>query len=113
MAFLDLEGLQRFYQGLKARFATKQTAFSVLPASGWQGSGPYTNTVAVEGILEDDDDTTVDVHITSDLTTDEKQAAADAWLLINNIQTQDGAIVAECLSEAPSVDIPIKIVVVR
>lgn len=111
MSFLDANGLQRFYDGLKARFATQQTMTSVLPASGWNGSGPYTNTVSVNGILGTDTPI-VDVYI-SGQTANKKQQLADAWALINNIQTQNGAIVAECLSSAPSIDIPIKMMVVK
>ena len=51
MAYLDKDGLQAFYTGLKAKFATNTDYEVAFPASGWSNSLPYSQTVNVPGLL--------------------------------------------------------------
>lgn len=82
-----------------------------LPASGWEGSGPYTQTVAVSGVLSTDDPI-ADV----DMSAATVETAADiqaAWTQVDRIDTADGAVTAVCFAAKPAVDLSVRIMGVR
>lgn len=84
-------------------------ATSTLPASGWSGSAPYTQTISVEGVLATDDPF-VDVYLEG---VSDGTAILEAWMLVGRLSTADGSITAYCYEEVPTVDIPIILKVVR
>jgi len=83
---------------------------AALSVAGWLGSGPYTQTVTVEGILQDDKPK-VDIIPTGD--DDADRAMIEAWGLVSYISTADGTITAKCLDDVPTVDIYVQMEVIR
>ena len=92
--------------------ATTASYTVTLAASSWvdQGNPPYTQTVNVQGILSTDYPF-VDVVLSSTASTAIDQL--DAFSCISKIETNNGSITATCLSYKPSIDLPIKLKVVR
>lgn len=89
----------------------KRKAFSVdVPVSGWTGEGPYTQTVAVDGILSNDKP-----HIC--LVPDDNANIAveqeEAWGCVSRGVTADGYITFTCYEDKPEVNIPLQIEVNR
>lgn len=90
----------------KAETASYKTT---LPASGWSGSAPFTQSVAVAGILSSDEPF-VDVFLEG---VSDGTAILEAWSAVGRISAADDTITAYCYEEAPTVDIPIILKVVR
>lgn len=92
--------------------ATTASYTVTLAALAWvdQGNSPYTQTVNVQGILSTDYPF-VDVVLSSTASTAIEQL--DAFSCISKIETNNGSITATCLSYKPSIDLPIKLKVVR
>lgn len=101
--------LQAVYDGIEKVNVIERSA--TLLASGWSADAPYTQTVAVDGILGSDA-AFVDVDLTAALTADEMTATNDAWGAVLKATAGTGNI-AVVFSAVPEVDIPIKIKVVR
>lgn len=78
--------------------------------TSWSGSGPYTQNVAVSGILSTDNPI-VDVVLSSNTTTSKN--IVSAWANVSRIVTNDGSITVYCYDNAPTVNIPIQLKVVR
>ena len=88
------------------------TEFSgTLLASGWSGSGPYSQTISAPGVLGADKPM-VDVDLTSAEDEDVLLALNDAWGLILKAAPESG-YVRFLFSQLPDMDIPVKIRVVR
>lgn len=83
---------------------------ATLSVSDWTSSAPYTQTVSVDGILLSDTPIS-DVTLSTDTNT--AIAQMEAWSCISNIVTSNGSITAVCFEEKPTIDIPIKLKVVR
>jgi hypothetical protein len=79
---------------------------ATLTASGWSGSGPYTQTVSgLTGItVETNPDT--DIAFSGAAATD--TARLDNWQYVDRIVTGTGTITATCYREKPAVDLPIR-----
>lgn len=88
--------------------ATRLTA--TLPVAGWTGTGPYTQTVAVSGILATDTPT-VDVVLSDVAAT--AQAQLEAYGFLGRVTTGGNAITATCYEEAPTFDLTLSLLVVR
>lgn len=88
------------------RFLTTAT----ITASAWQGTGPYSNGIAVAGIMESDTP-----HVTPvrnwDLPT--ANILTEEWQKISYAMSADSQIVFICLEDKPTIDIPIQIEVMR
>ena len=82
---------------------------TTLPASGWSGSAPFTQTVSVSGIYEADEPF-VDVYLEG---VSDGTAILEAWMCVGRVSTANGSITAYCYEEKPEVDIPIILKVVR
>ncbi len=95
---------------LKADAVVARSFAATLPATGWQGDGPYTRTVAVAGILATDTPI-VDIVLSDD--PDTAKSELEAWGLIGKIETSAGAITATCYGDAPAVALNLQIKVVR
>lgn len=88
---------------------TRQTYTATL-GTGWTGSGPYTQAVAVSGILASDMP-----HIMPVYSTDNAMAIAqkEAWNCVSKGEATANAVVFTCFEERPQAEIPIQIEVIR
>lgn len=100
--------LQSVYDGVEKVNVTEYSA--TLTVAGWSGSGPYTQEVAVNGILGSDTPF-VDVDMSGLSTLDDMSDARDAFGLILKGVCGAGKITFTA-SEKPETAIPIKIKVV-
>lgn len=82
---------------------------TTLPASGWSGSAPFTQSVSVSGIYEVDEPF-VDVYLEG---VSDGTAILEAWMCVGRVSTANGSITAYCYEEKPATDIPIILKVVR
>lgn len=86
-------------------------AFVTLTLNDWDGkAAPYTQTIGVEGILETDNPHVFPVY---DTDLDARKAQREAWALVGNGKTTDGAITFTCDEEKPAVAIPLQMEVNR
>ena len=104
---LNAENLNDFEKRVNDAFvyATPAEKIFTLPASGWSGSGPYTQTVVVDGMLRTDTPV-ADADIAT-------VAQADCWGLVNEIITADGSITAKCLEEKPTENLTVRLLILR
>lgn len=97
---------------LNSKATTAQYTATLL-AANWadvSGNAPFTQTVNVQGILSTDSPF-VDVVLSS--TTETAINQIDAFSCISKIETSDGSLTATCFSYKPSIDVPIKLKVLR
>lgn len=87
------------------------TAFytSTLLANGWSSSAPYTQTIAVNGILANDTPF-VDVYLES---VSNGADVIEAWAVVSRVSTANNSVTAHCYEEKPTINIPIILKVVR
>ncbi len=88
---------------------TRQTYTATL-GTGWTGSGPYTQTVAVSGILASDMPHVVPVYDADNTTA---QAQREAWGCVSRGVAAAGGIQFTCFEDKPETAIPIQIEVMR
>lgn len=88
----------------------KRRTFTATVGTGWTGSGPYTQAVAVSGILASDMP-----HITPVYSTDNATAIAqkEAWNCVSKAEAAAGGIKFTCFEDKPLAEIPIQIEVMR
>ena len=88
----------------------KRKTFTATVGTGWTGSGPYTQAVAVSGILASDMP-----HIMPVYSTDNAMAIAqkEAWNCVSKGEATANAVVFTCFEERPQAEIPIQIEVIR
>ena len=90
--------------------AVTQTYKGTFLASGWSNGVPFTQEIAVDGILSTDYPF-VDIDL-SDVV--DAAAVIEGWTLIGRCTVSaDNTVIAYCYEEAPAVDIPIIFKVVR
>ena len=87
--------------------ATHMTAELTLRADKWSEEEPYTQTVAVEGILATDRP-----HY-GILYTENWEAEKEAFALVDELDTADGMVSFVCFAEKPEADITIQMEVNR
>lgn len=85
---------------------------ATLLGAGWSAGVPHTQTVAVEGMLATDNPF-VDVDMSGATTGAAGTALSDAWTLVGRVEAGAGSITAHCYDDAPAVDIPLILKVVR
>ena len=86
------------------------TFHATLAAGDWMGTAsPYTQTVPISGVNADMVPI-VDVVLSD--TTAIAISQLESWSLVSSIDTSDGEIIARCLEEKPTVDLPIQFKVV-
>ena len=89
----------------------KHAEFTVsLSASGWTGSGPFTQTVALKGVLVSDRPHW-DVVLSSN--TAEAVAELEAFSVVDDLDTANGSVVFTCLQEKPTTSLTIQMEVNR
>lgn len=82
-----------------------------LPAAGWAGdAAPYTQTVAVDGILETD---TPHYGVVYSGTAEEKTAQKEGFSLVDDLDTGAGSVTFTCFEEKPEVDLTVQLEVNR
>ena len=72
-----------------------------VPASGWSASAPYTQTIAVEGILATDTPHWGVVY------SDAALAEKEAFSVVDELDTAAGSVTFTCYEEKPGVDLTI------
>lgn len=78
--------------------------------TAWSGSGPYTQTVTISGILATDTPHISPVYSSTNATA---IAQKEAWAMVNKAVANDGSIAFTCFEEKPSVEIPVQVEVFR
>ena len=88
----------------------KRKTFTATVGTGWTGSGPYTQAVAVSGILASDMP-----HITPVYSDDNATAIAqkEAWSCVSKAVAANGWINFYCFEDKPETAIPIQVEVIR
>lgn len=94
----------------KAYVDGKRKQFSAALATAWEGAGPFTQTVAVKGILETDMPHVVPVYDADNTTA---QAQREAWGCVSRGVAAAGGIQFMCFEDKPETAIPIQIEVMR
>lgn len=94
----------------KAYTDSKRKTWTATITTTWSGSGPYTQSVAVPGILASDMP-----HITPVYSSDNATALAqkEAWACVSNAVTEANTITFACFEDKPATAIPIQIEVMR
>lgn len=88
----------------------KRKTFTATVGTGWTGSGPYTQTVAVSGILASDMPHVMPVYDADNTTA---QAQREAWGCVSRGVAAAGGIQFTCFGDKPETAIPIQIEVMR
>ena len=88
----------------------KRNTFTATVGTGWTGSGPYTQTVAVSGILASDMPHVVPVYDADNTTA---QAQRESWGCVSRGVAAAGGIQFTCFEDKPETAIPIQIEVMR
>lgn len=88
----------------------KRKTFTATVGTGWTGSGPYTQTVAVSGILASDMPHVTPVYDADNTTA---QAQREAWGCVSRGVAAAGGIQFTCFEDKPETAIPIQIEVMR
>lgn len=109
-----LDNLQSATTDLQNSISTKaSTAFytGVFPVSNWIDSdGCYTQTIAINGVLETDNPFT-DIDLSN---AENEVDVIENWNLVGRVAiSADNTVVAYCYNDKPEVDIPIILKVVR
>ena len=94
----------------KAYVDGKRKQFSAALATAWEGAGPFTQTVAVKGILETDTP-----HVTPVYGDDSDTAASrqKGWSCVSAGKAVPDGILFTCFDSKPDAEIPIQIEVMR
>ena len=88
----------------------KRQTFAATLGPTWTGSGPYTQTVAVSGILATDMP-----HVMPAYSSDNATAIAqkESWGCVSKAEAAAGGIKFTCFEDKPGVEIPVQIEVTR
>ena len=89
---------------------SKRKTWTATITTAWSGSGPYTQSISVPGILASDMP-----HITPVYSSGKATALAqkEAWACVSNAVTAANAITFACFEDKPATAIPIQIEVIR
>lgn len=88
----------------------KRAAYTATLGTSWTGSGPYTQTVAVAGILAADMPHIMPVYSSDNATA---IAQKEAWSCVSKAEAAAGGIKFTCFEDKPGAEIPIQIEVMR
>ena len=94
----------------KAYVDGKRKQFSAELATAWEGAGPFTQTVAVKGILETDMPHVVPVYGDDSDTAASRQ---EGWSCVSAGKAVPDGILFTCFDSKPDAEIPIQIEVMR
>lgn len=106
-----LEPVADKHPATKGYVDSKYDTFSAtLSAGGWTGSGPYSQTVAVSGVLQSD---RPHVGLVPSDDTNMALSQEEAWGYVSRGVTADGSITFTCYEDKPDVDLFLQIEVNR
>lgn len=88
----------------------KRAAYTATLSTTWTGSGPYTQTVAISGILATDMPHIMPAYSSNNATA---IAQKEAWSKVSKAEAAAGSITFTCFEEKPTAAIPIQIEVIR
>lgn len=88
----------------------KRKTFTATVGTSWTGSGPYTQTVTVAGVLASDMPHVVPVYDADNTTA---KAQREAWGCVSRGDAASGGIQFTCFEDKPETAIPIQIEVMR
>lgn len=88
----------------------KRAAYTATLSTSWTGSGPYTQTVPVSGILATDMPHIMPAYSSNNATA---IAQKKAWGCVSKAEAAAGSITFTCFEEKPTAAIPIQIEVIR
>ena len=94
----------------KAYVDGKRKQFSAALATAWEGAGPFTQTVAVKGILETDMPHVAPVYGDDSDTAASRQ---EGWSCVSAGKAVPDGILFTCFDSKPDAEIPIQIEVMR
>lgn len=94
----------------KAYVDGKRAAYTATLGTDWVGSGPYTQTVAVSGILETDMPHVMPVYDSANATAITQK---EAWGCVSKAEAAAGGIKFTCFEDKPETAIPIQVEVIR
>ena len=77
----------------------------------WSGSGPYTQTVSIPGVLASDQ--IADAGPLFDASVNVRADQRDAWGMISLIDTIDDGLVITCDEDAPTTAVPFQLAIIR
>ena len=107
-----MSGITKVFAGTSNGYKDLATTitYNATIGTSWSGSGPYTQTITLDGILSTDNPI-VDVVLSDD--TESGKSTIEAWSNVSRIVTNDDTITVYCYDSAPIVNIPIQLKVVR
>ena len=88
----------------------KRATYTATLSTSWTGSGPYTQTVAVAGILATDMPHIMPVYSSDNATAITQK---EAWSCVSKAEAAAGGIKFTCFEDKPGAEIPIQIEVMR
>lgn len=88
----------------------KRAAYTATLSTSWTGSGPYTQTVAVAGILASDMPHIMPVYDAANATA---IAQKEAWSCVSKAEAAAGGIKFTCFEDKPGAAVPLQIEVMR
>lgn len=90
--------------------AATTATYTATISTSWSGSGPYTQNVAVAGIVAADNPI-VDLVLSGTTATD--IARLDGWAMVGRMTAYAGGVTVTCYEARPTVAMPIQLKVVR
>ena len=107
-----LEPTENTHAANKGYVDEKRKVFTTtLTVNDWEGDkAPYTQRIGIEGILSTD---TPHYGAVFDEDQDTRLAQKEAFALVDDLDTEDGAVIFTCFDDKPSVNIPIQMEVNR
>lgn len=88
--------------------AMRKKATVTLLASGWTGTGPYVQSIPVEGMTEDEEPILIK-KIGKDATPEMVKAYNKAFACIDDGDTENGQATFKCYNKKPDIDITVKL----
>ena len=95
---------------IKAYADSKRKTWTATITTTWSGSGPYTQSVTISGILASDMPHITPVYSSNN---DIALAQKEAWACVSKAVTAANSITFSCFEDKPAVAIPIQIEVTR
>ena len=90
--------------------AAATTTYTATLSTTWSGSGPYTQTVSISGILASDNPI---VDLVPDADVARARLQIESWGFVGKVTTAANSITVTCYDDKPTITLPILLKVVR